>query len=425
MNLALLKKQFQLLSSNKTAMVAGEVLFVKFLIMGLAFALNIFITRLLGPEGRGEVFLLLSITLTIVQFGTFGIDYVNNYGVAKKRERLVPFFNNTLVLIGFFAPLSWSIIALYLALTHQDFGFDIIHLFLMALPIPFFLLTHFFGALLLGLQAQRQYNVAEISGHVLQFVYLAILITFGTVSVPSVLLVFLLGPTTIFLLQSLFLTRKHGCRIAKPNFGEWFSLFRYGIQQYVEQFLAFIIFRVDVFIVTALLGITATGHYSVGITWATLLMMVPQAIGRVLFPKLAGSGDYAHSRTITNKAAFYTGILMFGVCSIIGASSFIFIPTLYGEAFTPSIYGLLALLPGIWAWSVESVIRKLIVAYNYKLIVLFGWVFAVCINVGLNFLLIPIYGIAGAGMALSASMVFLLFYTLYLYSIHTDDPTRL
>lgn len=410
------------LTASELVRQATEVVFVKFLILGLTFTVNILITRLLGPQGRGEVLLLLSVVLTIVQFGTFGIDYINNYGVAKKPERLNPFFNNSFAFLTLFTPIIWVLIVLYICSDWESDDLNAFNLFLVSLSIPLFLLGHFLGGLLLGLQNQRLYNIAEISGYIVQFLYLSTLVFLGSVEVLTVLLVFLVGPLTTVCFQIYFLILKHSCSFARPDFKEWRGLSRYAIQQYIEQFLAFIIFRIDVFIVTALLGINATGQYSIGITWATLLMMVPQAIGRVLFPTLAGANDYAYSRRLTKTSAQYTALLMFFVCSVIGVSSFIFIPLLYGDIFTPAIYGLIALLPGVWAWSVESVVRKLIVAYNYKLSVLIGWVIALIINLALNFLLIPKLGIAGAGTALSVSMVFLLFYTLYLYRTHSDDP---
>lgn len=399
----------------------GEILAAKFVLLGLTFASNILISRILGPEGRGEVALAIAIGLTLLQFSFLGIDYINNYGIAKQRSRLDVFLSNSLTLSLLWVPIIAIILTLVPFIPEGMINIAPQSLILVILPLPLLLLSQYMGALLLGLQAQREYNVSELTGQTAQFIYLLFLIYTKTVSVSAILLtllllaIFTLGPQLYFL-------RRHGARLIKPDFREWWTLARYSVQQYIEQFLAFVIFRIDIFMVTAFMGIVSTGNYAVAVTWANLLMILPQSLGRVLFPHITQAQNYQQSRDLTIKMATMTGWGMLAICFGIAATAHIFIPLLYGAAFAPATWGLLALLPGIWMWSVESILRKLIVAYNYKTNVTYSWFVACGTNIGLNLILIPKIGIAGAGLAFSGSMLALLLMTIYLFKIHQDNP---
>lgn len=412
-----------MLSSHRKILGSvSEILAVKFIVLGLTFASNILISRMLGPEGRGEVALAMAIGLTLLQFLYLGVDYINNYGVARERERLNTFFSNSLSLSFLWVPLIIIGVLALPFLPPDMIKVTPLELTIVMLPLPMLLLSQYMGSLLLGLQAQREYNACELSGQLAQFLYLVLLLATDSVSVPAVLLTltvlgaFSLGPQAFFLLR-------HGVRLVKPDFLAWWKLARYSAQQYIEQLLAFIIFRIDIFMITAFMGIVATGYYAVAISWANLLMLLPQSLGRVLFPHITQSRDYEQSRALTRKMAVMTAWAMLGVCVVIGLSAHIFIPILYGDAFSEAVQGLIFLLPGVWFWSVESILRKLLMAYNYKMNVTFSWFIACAINISLNLILIPKIGIAGAGIAFSGSMFALSLMTISFFKIHKDDPT--
>jgi O-antigen/teichoic acid export membrane protein len=160
-------------------------------------------------------------------------------------------------------------------------------------------------------------------------------------------------------------------------------------------------FRADSFLINIILGVRETGIYSVTSGLAETLWYVPNALGTVMFSRAvdpkADAGRIASVLTRTTLAvALATAI-----------PAFIFGPRLvrvvYGSQFTDAGVALRLILPGIVAYSVVAVLSRYITGRGKPgtgtLILIGGLV----VNVAINLVLIPRYGIDGAAAASSIS----------------------
>ena len=61
----------------------------------------------------------------------------------------------------------------------------------------------------------------------------------------------------------------------------------FGIRSYVQVVTAHLLLRIDIYMVQAFLGPAQTAFYALALHFTELVLEVPQAIGLVLYPKLA------------------------------------------------------------------------------------------------------------------------------------------
>lgn len=160
-------------------------------------------------------------------------------------------------------------------------------------------------------------------------------------------------------------------------------------------------FRADSFLVNLIVGVRATGIYSVTSGLAETLWYVPNALGTVMFSRAvdpqADAGRIASVLTRTTMA----------VALLTAVPAFVFGPRLvrlvYGARFSDAGVALRLILPGVVAYSVVAVLSRYIVGRGRPgigtLILMAGLV----ANVVSNLVLIPRFGINGAAASSSIS----------------------
>jgi O-antigen/teichoic acid export membrane protein len=160
-------------------------------------------------------------------------------------------------------------------------------------------------------------------------------------------------------------------------------------------------FRADAFIVNAVIGVRATGIYSVTSGLAETLWYVPNALGTVMFSRAvdpkADAGRIAAVLTRTTIAvALATAI-----------PAFAFGPRLvrfvYGSAFSDAGVALRLILPGIVAYSVVAVLSRYIVGRGRPGVGTLVLVLGLVLNIAANLILVPRFGINGAAASSSIS----------------------
>jgi O-antigen/teichoic acid export membrane protein len=173
-------------------------------------------------------------------------------------------------------------------------------------------------------------------------------------------------------------------------------------------------FRSDAFLVNLLVGVRATGIYSVTSGLAETLWYVPNALGTVMFSRAvdprADAGRIAAVLTRTTLAvALLTAIPAF----LLGPR---LVRVVYGSRFTDAGVALRLILPGVVAYSVVAVLSRYIVGRGRPgtgTLILVG---GLAVNVVSNLVLIPRFGINGA--AASSSISYILTAVLTLFAFH-------
>jgi O-antigen/teichoic acid export membrane protein len=191
------------------------------------------------------------------------------------------------------------------------------------------------------------------------------------------------------------------------------SLIDYNSLSILLVLLSSSMYHVDVLLLQPLAGSQQTGFYKAALVVAEFLWFVPFAVQTVLLhstSQLWEAGEHERISEIASRTTRYTLLLTILVAIGLAALADEFVPLYFGGEFSPAVLPLLVLLPGSLCYAVARPIiaigqgkgdlRSLILATGA----------AATLNLGLNLLLIPRYGMAGAAIATSVgygSMLFL------------------
>ena len=159
------------------------------------------------------------------------------------------------------------------------------------------------------------------------------------------------------------------------------------------------ILRSDYLFIGALLGSTALGHYAMASAAAELLLIVPEAVTTPLMKRLLQQEEGIDK--VTPLALRLTATVMLGACLSMAVVGEWLIVTLFGEAYQPAYPALLALLPGLLGLCYMSILRLDLLGKNRPGTISLLMGLSALLNLALNVLLIPTYGIVGAAAASS------------------------
>jgi O-antigen/teichoic acid export membrane protein len=197
----------------------------------------------------------------------------------------------------------------------------------------------------------------------------------------------------------------------KRLFGD---MLRYGFKAYIAAFFAFLVIRSDMLLVNYYIGTEGAGLYSLAVNLTDWLLLVPATIAAMLFPKASSIGD-ARSE-LTKKVSRHTVVLMGGICLVAAIFAHPVITLAYGGAFKDSVAPFLFLLPGIFFLSLQTLYMQDFAARGMPPIVYISPALGFVVNIGLNLIMIPKYGIVGASVA-SSCAYFLMFTINFIYFI--------
>jgi O-antigen/teichoic acid export membrane protein len=380
----------------------AETFATRILLIGIGLVTSVIVARCLGPEGRGLYAVAATIGAIGVQFGNVGLHASNTYYAARDRKLLPALVGNTIVVsFGFGSlgiALTWIIFFFWpnLAPVHG------LLLILSLIWVPFGLAYLLLQNLLLGIQKVRSYNKIELATKILGLGLLGLVIFIRNVTAEMVFLAGLVALVISFIWalgRLLTLINNHPF----PSFLLFKENIRYGLKAYLAAFFAFLVLRSDLLIVKYFLGPEQAGYYSVAVSMAEMIYMLPVVVGTILFPKLSVLTDIREKWFLARKISFNTGIGMVLVLAIAGFLAEPIVLVLYGKTFLPSLSAFLWLLPGMLFLGVETVAVQYLNSMGFPITVVIMWILTSVLNVGLNIWAIPVYGIVGASMVSSLS----------------------
>ncbi len=378
----------------------AETLSTQILLIGIGLITGIIVARILGPEGRGIYAMAAAVGAIGVQFANLGLHASNTFYVARDRELLPLLIGNSLVVSflfgGISAALAWVVFSFWPGLS----PINGILLILALMWVPFGLAYMLLQNLLLGIQEVHAYNKINLFNSILTVVIIGLLILLKGVTVESVycagLITLIAGFFWVLQRLRIFLQRPVGV-----SFDLFKDSFQYGVKAYFSAFFALMIQRIDLFMINHYLGTKYTGLYSIAISIVDMLLLFPVVVGTVAFPRLCAMKEWDQRLEFTKKIVItVVGISIPLILSLLFTAEFI-ITTLYGSRFVPSAGPLVWFMPGFLVWSIEVMYRKLLISVYYPAAISWGWFGSCCLNIGLNAVLIPRFGMNGAAAASS------------------------
>ncbi|MBM4403251.1 MAG: oligosaccharide flippase family protein [Candidatus Cloacimonetes bacterium] len=361
--------------------------------------ISIVVARTLGPANQGYIAYLILIFTLIGSYGHLGITNATIYFQKRSQHRESHLLNvNASALLFMFILITVAVGVLRITgIAFKQYG---LYLMIAGLVLAF---SHLWAALFISFYTgnERIIESNRIDRHI--FIAKAILITVlwqaGYLDRNSLFALTVLG----MLILTLLLYRRLGLRWSPAWDGGLLKQeLAYGSVVYLSGILLFLHYRIDQFVIKMMLGNSELGIYSIAVTLAEWMFLVPTSIITALTGKLYNTYDDRQNQTVTAQTVKYTLYLCSALC-LIGVLASRLIPLVYGPEFAGAAVPTMILLAGVVFASVAKVsFMYYLVKGNpyYHLIIAF---ITFALNLLLNLLLIPRFGITGAALASSIS----------------------
>jgi O-antigen/teichoic acid export membrane protein len=377
---------------------------------------SIFITRILGSEGRGENAIFTnSIAFAVLFFG-FSINstivYFINSGKAKAGELL------TTTLVSILGSTLLVFVSLYLLKY-----FNALHLALpsavQAKPYKYIFTALYFtsvlnGVLLAFLSTYKKFEAISIYGTAIQSFPAVIycLMFFNILPYDHlhpfksiVLVTFLIAIASSIAIGIVFikiLPVRPSKKLVPVSLIKEFIFF--SSMAYVGNIATFFNYKLDFWVIDAYQGKSQLGIYSLAAQLAQLLWLLPAAISTVLYSYVSTGNSQSTIRfTIQLKQVAFYGTLFFGIVGIF--LSYYLIPVLYGSNFFPAFNIIELLFPGVVAFCIPKVLSSLFAGRGDFKISFIISIFGFVVSAIMYFTLIPAFGLTGGAIASSISYI--------------------
>ena len=370
------------------------------------------VARWLGANGLGTYATLNVASGTAIQIGGAGLTAANIYFISRDRRHLKPVFGNAVV----FALLGGSglaIVLIALASFAPAFfsGIPLRFVAITAAVIPFQLLVLFGLNVFLARGRVGTFNLLDAVGQSFLLINAVLVLVIAGAGLVYLLTLNTAVGVGMGVLISWLVYRyvaRHQIESTQLTDVHLFkSMVRYGLKFNVSMASTMLVFRIDLLIVNYFRGTAEAGVYSVASQGGLLLMLLPNVIGSLLFPRVASMRDLSGEFTavVTRHTAF---LLAFAV--VLAIPGAFVLPYLYGAPFSDAPVQLLILLPGVYLMGLEMVMVQHFVGTGLPAAIPMFWVMTLFFNIALNLMIVPAYGARGASLVstLSYSLIFAL-----------------
>ena len=211
---------------------------------------------------------------------------------------------------------------------------------------------------------------------------------------------------------ALYLLLKYGQKIRWSELELSFSkvAYSYGFRVFLSSLFIMLLLKVDIVIVKQMLGFAEVGIYSVASHIVDILQVASNMVGSLLLVKLSDTEDDVEKWVLMKKMlmVFFLFLSVANIGFILVGK--LILQVMFGEQFVPVYYVYIWLMPACYGLSFGSLFNNYLNAKGFPIISIILPALAVVLNVALNYILIPVWGIYGAAVA--TSVAYLLWFIL-------------
>ena len=385
--------------------------------------LSIYVARVLGPEGRGDLTIYNNSIIILGTWLSFSLNtsivYFINSQIADRIKVINTIFIFTLfttILVFFIGKYSvvFKLGWLILPIQYQNINWILIFTFHYLINQLIVLTNGILNAENIFIPQSVFNTVITLISVFIWLIVYHYKLNFGF-DFAIALTFFLTVPP---LLYNLLLIKRLNIKyfgFQFVNFIQFKQLLNYSMFIYACNALQMLTYRMDLWIMKFYHGSSQTGIYSLSVNMAQLIWILPGSISAVLYSELSKKNDIQSKLLIVNKyckIAFASSIF-FSICLFL--VYYYFGPILYGDKFVDSRIYLGVLLFGIAPFSITTIIATFNAASNNIIYNFWTTFWGLISAIIFCFLLIPEYGALGAAFATVISYNACNFYILYIY----------
>lgn len=368
----------------------------------------IYIAKIIGPEGYGEVSIALAYFTYFAIISNFGLNLLGTKEIAKHKNIRTRLFSHIFTIKLFLTVIAITLMCL-LGLLYNSNTMYLIMLYSVSIFSFGIYIDWFF-------QGIEKMKYIGISKSIAAIVYFLMLIVFVK-SIENIYFVpfsFFIGQliASIYLFVTL---RKKILRKIKVKFSLWKSkiLFLHAYKLGISIFLIQIIYNIDIIMLDFFTTKEEVGLYSAAYKLIMPFIMIGAVYFDVVFPIMARFFKESKEKleTVVNISAkiMFPLSFLFGVLITLAAKDIILI--FYGEEYIQSVkfFEITIWIAVVIYWNMVYARVMWVAKKEKEYIYIIG--FQAVINIGMNYLLIPIYGGIGAAIStIISELVGLYFY---------------
>lgn len=385
---------------------ALSVMFTSAVIVPLGLVTSIVLARWLSVPDRALLAVALALTAITVEASSLGLPSASVYRLRRAQSHPSRVVSAEMLLALTFSALAVAVCLLIKPMIMANFlqGAAPLVFLLAVAMVPFQQLSAVLNGIARGIDRfdlQNAYRfliqIGTLSG------LLAALVVWKG-GLLHALAAFLIVRITFSLLLAAAVIRTTGIAPTIER-NEITQSLSFGFKSYAQNLAGQLHERVDVFMLAYLLDDPSqVAFYAIAISVAEQLKLIPEGIGTALFPQLAGMSEPS-AGSLTAAVSRHSLIWTVACVLLLAPAAPFLIPFLYGAAYEASVLPFLILLPAVALLTVFRVPTRYFAATAKQGITISVFATSAAVNIALNLLLIPQYGVLGAAMATLASYV--------------------
>ena len=394
-----------------------NVVMVTYVVDGaLAFATGIILARVLGPEGRGAYGLfVVSAAFGQLLLG-LGVGNAAIYYLNKGELAMCDIVSAAHVIVVFALTVTAVIVAAFAPWAGGEIFRSGISPWLLIPAVPVLLHWNLMRMILQGQSRFVALGVTTVSQQALLVTVVALLASTGDPT-PTRAAWCLVGATSVAALLGLALVGVRHLdmsRVIRPRLETLKKLARFGVQGEAGNILQLLNYRLDQYILGAVVGLSGVGIYAVGASLTESIFIMANSVALVLLPRLTADEDEAY--WMAPLAARNTMAIAAAGAVALAVLAPVLVPLAFGDAYEDSVQALWLLLPGTVALAGSKVLTSYIFSRGRPLLNTGITAISLVATVTLDLILIPLFEVNGAALASSIAYVIHLAAALAVYA---------
>lgn len=364
---------------------------------------GVILARWLGPYNRGILALVLLVPSTILTLTKLGVSQATVYYINRKEASVDQVASNSVILALSFGLLSavgvWLLRDNLLSSVLKDIPTWALAFALARVPL--LLLDNYLYSVLQATGQFGIYNTRLLISEALRLVLVAIFIMWMNLGLFAAVATYTL--VSVVNMGWLMFTMSRSVRFSfKVDPVLMSHMLSFGVRSYMQVVIAHLLLRIDVYMVQSMLGTVETAYYSLALHFTETVLEVPQAIGLVLYPRLASLPEEEIHR-LTAQTCRRTLMVTVPAALALGLFGPYVITLWYGKAFSAAGAPLPWAAVGVAMMAIFVIITRDFTSRGKQRVNTAAGILALVANVSLNLHLIPRYGIVGAAFATAVS----------------------
>jgi len=369
------------------------------------------IARWLGPEKNGVYALFLLVSLTTATLLQFGLPTSNIYFISKQEFHAKLVLQKSLVFWLILSLVGLPIAFTFYFTVYQEDLAEYRQVFTLSLA-GFTLLTYLLDGILLsilqGMKRFREFNNQRLIQASVSTLTLVLFYLFTPEFTVQLALLSYLGGFLVSNLLSIFLIRRHSSGLPpiqnKEPYGP--KAFSFGLKNHINNVLAFLNYRLDLFIISFIVGPAAVGVYNLCVRLIERIWIISQSVNAVALPNLVEIQKNEEARKQLAPALakwVFLATLLPSIVVFFLAEPIVLL--FFGKEYLDGVVVIQWLMPGILMGSYSKVLSNDIAARGKPLVNTYQSIGVLVFNGTLNLILTPRFGLAGAAAATSFTYI--------------------